>query len=225
MYKLNKKQKIIITIIILILVILGTLYFYYRDNDKESEVIEYSNDNDEKNQNNETKEENKQITNKEIVVHISGAVKTEGIQFLYEGDRIKNAIDKAGGLSDNADISEINLAFILEDGMKIYIPTKGEKKTEKENQTDDNKDNTEKYIQESNETKSSNVTQSNKKVNINNASQTDLETLSGIGPSTALKIIKYREENGNFKAIEDIKNVSGIGEAKFNNIKDSITVK
>ena len=63
------------------------------------------------------------------------------------------------------------------------------------------------------------------KVNINTAKQTELETLSGIGPSTALKIINYRQENGNFKTIEDIKNVPGIGESKFENIKESICVE
>ena len=61
-------------------------------------------------------------------------------------------------------------------------------------------------------------------ININSATQTELETLPGIGPSTALKIIKYREENGKFNSIEDIKNVNGIGDSKFNNIKDLISV-
>ena len=61
-------------------------------------------------------------------------------------------------------------------------------------------------------------------VNINSATQTDLESLPGIGPSTAIKIINYRNENGKFKSIEDLKNVSGIGEAKFNNIKKYVCV-
>ncbi len=63
------------------------------------------------------------------------------------------------------------------------------------------------------------------KININKASQTDLETLPGIGPSTALKIVNFRKENGKFKSIEDLKNVNGIGDAKFDNIKDLISVK
>ena len=112
-----------------------------------------------------------------------------------------------GGLKENACLDDINLAYKLEDGMKIDIPTKQEKQeniSTQNNIISNNKQNT--------------------KININTATQTELETLSGIGASTALKIINYRKENGNFSSIEDIKNVSGIGESKYSSIKDSITV-
>ncbi len=70
-----------------------------------------------------------------------------------------------------------------------------------------------------------NMGNTTKKVNINTASQTELETLTGVGPSIAEKIIKYREENGKFKSVEDLKNVSGIGESKFEGLKDEVKVK
>ena len=128
---------------------------------------------------------------------------------LDEGSRIVDAIDAAGGLTENADITKINLVYVLEDGMKINIP----------NKTEENQEETETQIQ-------NDYGKENKgnKVNINTAKQTELETLPGIGPSLALKIINYRKENGNFKNKEDIKNVNGIGDSKYENIKEFIEI-
>lgn len=115
--------------------------------------------------------------------------------------------------------------------MKIHIPTIQEKEEEKKNSNNTNKigtDLTQKYVTSSSGISASNEKTENKqntKVNINTATQTQLETLPGIGISTAQKIIAYRQENGKFNKIEDIKEVSGIGDSKFNNIKDYITVK
>ena len=133
---------------------------------------------------------------------------------LKDGSRISDAIDAAGGLTEEADLTNINLAYILEDGEKIYIPQKGEIIIDSNNNTSP--------ISSS---FSKSISSKNSKTNINKATQAELELISGIGPSTALKIINYRKENGNFKKIEDIKNVPGIGDAKFNQIKDYITVK
>lgn len=115
--------------------------------------------------------------------------------------------------------------------MKVHIPTKQEKENEDINKnTIDTTENsqTEKYITTSsgisNDDTNTEKAQ-NTKININTATQTQLETLPGIGPSTATKIITYRTETGKFKKIEDIKEVSGIGDSKFEKIKDYITVK
>ena len=145
------------------------------------------------------------------MVHIVGEVKKQGIVEIKEGARIADVIKKAGGETEEADLSKINLAYPVEDGEKIYIPNKNDKEDLE-------------YITEGigNEKVYNNE---ESKININKASQVELETLPGIGPSTALKIIEYREENGKFEQIEDIKNVSGIGDAKFENIKESICVK
>ena len=147
-----------------------------------------------------------------------------------------------GGLKKDASIDDINLAYKLEDGMKIYIPILEEKENEEQLQNSTNndknmnsantinstgkKDLTEKYVTTSSGTGKSNLESIEKgqstKVNINTATQEQLETLPGIGPSTASKIIGYRTEKGNFNNIEDIKEVSGIGDAKFEKIKDFI---
>ncbi len=133
---------------------------------------------------------------------------------------------KHGGVKEEADTEDINLAYRLEDGMKIHIPTKQEKRNSNTiNSVEDTKEKTENYVTTSS---GANVKEEKKdifKVNINTATQTQLETLPGIGASTATKILTYRKEKGKFKKIEDIKEVTGIGEAKFEKIKDSITVK
>ena len=208
MYNFSKKQKILIGIILGILAIILINYVY----SKETKKVENTELNTYEEENKITEEEAKP---KEIVVHVAGAVKTEGIIFLQEGDRISNAIEKAGGTTEEADMTQVNLATAVEDGMKIYIPKKGENMKTQEETTQTTKEKT----QTANKT-----TQTTGKVNINKATQEELEELPGIGPSTATKIIEYREENGKFSNTEDIKKVSGIGDAKYNTIKDLITI-
>ena len=237
MYNLSKKQKIVIGIILCIISIAILFYIYTKDNTAiilaeetigENQILE--NQTQESTIEEETKKDEDES---KIIVHVSGAVNKEGIVELEENSRISDAINKAEGLKENADTKNINLAFKLEDGMKIYIPTIGEEKIETAENTGENTtDKTSKYITSSSGgvEQSSNEKENNKesvteKVNINTASQTELETLPGIGPSTALKIINYREENGKFNSIEDIKEVSGIGDAKYENIKELICVK
>ena len=208
MNNFTKKQKIIIGILLAIVTIILINYVYSRESNNSQEIENLTtNENSEINKN--TEEEKK-----EIVVHVAGAVQTEGIIFLQEGDRISEAIEKAGGTTEEADMSQINLATQLEDGMKVYIPKKGE---EVETQTDS-------QINSTQETTKQNSQKQTSKININKATQAELETLPGIGPSTASKIVAYREENGRFESIENIKDVSGIGDAKYNSIKDLITI-
>lgn len=154
-----------------------------------------------------------EVIDEEIIVHITGEVKNEGIIKMKRDSRLADVIEEAGGTTEEADLSKVNLAYQVKDGQKIHIPNIKDKEIQ-EYITEEAGDS---IIIEEKESKS--------KVNINTATQTELETLSGIGPSTALKIINYREENGKFKKIEDIKNVPGIGEAKFENIKEEICIK
>ncbi len=116
-------------------------------------------------------------------------------------------------------MKDINLAYKLEDGMKIHVSTKQEKANQ--NHIDENDITDSLGISVGNEKKEN--TQ-NAKVNINTATQTQLETLPGIGPSTAIKILNYRKEKGRFKKIEDIKEVSGVGDNKFEKMKAFITI-
>ena len=165
-----------------------------------------------------------EIESKEIIVHIIGAVVNEGIVKVKEGSRIADVIEEAGGTLSTVDFSKVNLAYIVQDGQKIYIPSIEDVEEETEN-------NAYEYISSSSGTgvvieteKEEGGISVNGMVNINTANQAELETLPGIGQSTASKIIEYRKQNKKFENIEDIKNVSGIGEAKFNGIKDKITI-
>ena len=210
------KQKIIIISIIIVLIIVG-IYVY---NIRFSEDI---NENTNENQLNTSFVENileKDDKNKEIIVHITEAVKKNGIVKLKDGARIYDAIEMAGGSTDDADLSKINLAYVLEDGQKVYIPKIGEINQEnaEEEYITFEYGNNKNIIQDYNKG-------GNEKVNINIANQTELETLPGIGTATAEKIIDYRNKNGKFSRIEDIQNVKGIGNAKYENIKESICVK
>ena len=232
MYEFNKKQKVII-VIIGSMIIIAFLYYIYT---KEDNMVISTEENLVGNivgnleENKETTKENKN----KIVVHVSGAVNKEGIVELEENSRVSDAINKAEGLKENADTKKINLAYKLEDGMKIYIPTIEESMNQNEqnqNESQSLMDQTSQYITSSSEiiqdgqTNGTSETKTNEKININTATQTELETLPGIGPSTSLKIVNYRKENGKFKTIEDIKEVSGIGEVKYENIKDLICVE
>ena len=195
---MNKKLFIFILLILLVLI------FYYMTSNNEPDTIvlnEFYN---------ESLELNKDIS-PEIVVHITGSIQNPGIVTIPEGSRIIDVISSAGGVTPDADFSKINLAYIVSDAQKIYIPSVNDNFNESN------------YISD---LPGENVLEdSSTSININTASQSELETLPGVGPSTALKIIDYRSKNGNFKKIEDIMNVPGIGESKFNNLKDYITTK
>lgn len=205
MKKINKNIIIYILIIILIVVV----YYLYT---KKEEYVENTNTIAIYEENKESKETVQE--NKKIVIYITGAVKKEGIYEISENSRIADSIEIAGGLEENANIENMNLAYVLEDGMKIHIPSINENMNEIQ-------DNTNEYItKENGDTQT--VKNINEKVNINTATQTELETLPGIGPSIALKIIDYRKENGKFNTIEDIKKVNGIGENKYSKIKELI---
>lgn len=222
MRNLKKKQKIILCIIVGIIIV--GIYFYI--DTKESEFINTNEEilevdkNDTKIENEKNDEEEKKEQDL-IKIHVSGAVNQEGIVELAAESRVADAIEKAGGLKENACMDQINLAYKLEDGMKIYIPTIEEQKKNEENISNTQNDT---IVSKSNSEITNNSNLQSSKVNINKATQTELETLPGIGPSTALKIIQYRNENGKFQSIEEIKEVSGIGENKFNQIKSLISV-
>ena len=146
-----------------------------------------------------------------IMVDVAGAVGMPSVVELAEGSRVFEAIEKAGGLTVEADMSSINQAEVLLDGQKVYIPTKQE-------------------VQEIREGSSASVfsfhedSGRTRLININTADSETLQQLAGVGPATAEKIIHYRNENGKFKRIEEIKNVNGIGDKTFEKFKSKITV-
>ena len=135
-----------------------------------------------------------------IYVYVTGAVVNPGVYAMQEGDRIFDVVEKAGGFTEDALQTEVNLAQILEDEDQIHIPT----------------------AQEAEEQAAADEAAG--LVNINTATLEELCTLTGIGEAKAQSIISYREENGNFSSIEEIMNISGIKEGVYEKIKDQITV-
>lgn len=196
---LDTKQRKIVLIIGIIVGFLVMVFIYQKAGTKN--ILE-KDDSEMLVQNFEVKSKDSDDEEKieQIIVHIAGEIKTPGIVKLKEGERIEDAIEKAGGLTENADISRVNLAYVLEDGVKIIIPKKN---GESEESNIINEDAGEGIILEESFKEENKVL-----ININKATQTDLEKLTGVGASLASKIIEYRDKNGKFQAIEDIKNVS-----------------
>ncbi len=141
-----------------------------------------------------------------IKVYVTGQVRHPGVITLQEGDRVTDAIDLAGGCLPEANLDGINMALKVKDEGMYYVPSIGE---------------------EIPEDVKSNIpgAESDGKLNINLANQSLLETLPGIGPSKAQKILEYREKHGSFKSIEEIMNITGIAEKTFESLKDLITIR
>ena len=135
------------------------------------------------------------------------------------GDRVIDLIAAAGDFTKNADLDKVNLAQLVEDQMVIYVPRVGEEEVEVAGTTFGAR-----WRLGTNGTESA-TSSNNSQVNLNTATQTELETLTGIGPSKAIAIIEYRETTGKFQQIEDLKNIPGIGDKTFEKLQDSITVK
>lgn len=212
----NKKLILIAMAIIFCVGIISFIYFYNQnDTYTGAEIItEQSTLENNDTQTKDSKEEEKQQEEpEEIYIHITGEIKNEGVITLKKGSRIIDAIEKAGGVTENADLSKINLVYILSDGQKLVIPKQ-------------NANNNEPTITSEGGTNiiQSEVNDKSKKININTATQTELETITGVGPSLAGKIIEYRKKNGKFKSKEDVKNVTGIGESKYETIKELIDI-
>jgi competence protein ComEA len=135
-----------------------------------------------------------------IFVHVLGAVEHPGLYELRDGDRVVDAVAAAGGFLDTADQSQINLARFVADGEQIGVPVIGESPATAPGVT------------------------AQGLVNINTADAAALETLPRVGPAMAARIIDWREANGPFTAVEDLMNVSGIGDRTFEGLKDLVTV-
>ena len=156
----------------------------------------------------------KRSSEKMITVYVSGAINKPGVVTIENGKRLSDAVEELGGVTSDADLNKINMALKISDEEHYIIPKIGE---EIEVSNGDN-------LKEENSNKANPQKETQNKVNINSATIEDLDELPGIGEATANKIINYREENKKFKSIEEIKNVNGIGEKKYENIKDLIIV-
>ena len=182
------RNKSTILLVVLILISISSIVF---QNIKSKDEIEINNVTIKK----------EEYSNK-IAVYIAGEVVSPGVYYIDENTRLDDLIKACGGLTEDADISDINLAEKLNDSDKIDIPKKSSNESVIEEDNDVNDD----------------------LVNINTASVEELEQLNGVGPTLAKNIVEYRKNN-KFTSIEDLLNVNGIGQAKYNKIKQYICVK
>lgn len=188
---LSKEQKLIILGLVLVIVAgLGVMVFRHFAADGPEEILIEEPGSQGKVQSERAGQ---------IVVHVAGAVKREGVYRLKFGDRIIDALELAGGAIPSANLSSINLAEKVKDGQKVLVPVK-RKVLERVSRT------------------------SSGKVSINTATENELCKIKGIGKSTAKRIIEYRSTSGPFSKIEDIMKVKSIGKGKFGKIKDQITI-
>lgn len=205
------KDKLIIGLIIALVALIANNFIDHKEGDFSDSKISLFSSDDEFEETDETKEDSNQTqANETIKVHIAGEINKEGVYEVNNGDRLDDLVKRAGGLTKDANSKKINLAMKLEDQMKIYIPSiydfEDEPSTTNENLLILDNPSTE-----------------IEKININKASKEELMTLPNIGEKRAEAIIEYRE-NSPFKKIEDIKNVTGIGEKFYQSLKDLITV-
>lgn len=200
--EITKREKIGLTVFtIILLCVISVMYFSHRD-EKSIEVVKSSN--------------NVQIdksNTKEIKVYICGEVRKPGVYTLIEGDRVVKLIEMSGGFSEKADSNAINMAMKLKDEDFIKIPEKNLNLSVPSQLTK----------KESNEVRSNKIDSANL-ININTSTKDELMNLPGIGEALSQRIIDYREKNGFYKSIEEIKNVSGIGDKLFDKLKDEITI-
>lgn len=218
------KKKIILALVLCIILIVGGIWYLAQSNlGEENFSFEDDFENSNKNISNIDVKTNEITEEKvKIMVDISGQVISPGVILLDEGSRLIDAINAAGGTTKDANLSKVNLAYILSDAQKIYIPSVNDK----EDKEYISKENGEGIVTNGSNKESSSKNKSEKlMININTANEEELQKLPGIGSSIASKIVAYRKENGKFNSIEDIKNVRGIGDSKFNNIKNNIYVK
>mgnify|MGYP002740064755 FL=1 len=177
-----------------------------KESNLQTEVTTVSKDSASEKEEKSQKSETEEVVEKDLItVDVKGAVKSPGIYDLPVGSRINDAVQKAGGLTDNADSKSINLAQRISDEALVYVPTKEEATSQEAHSNASN-------------------TKENKKVNLNKASLEELKQVKGLGAKRAQDIIDHRESNGKFKSVDELKKVSGIGAKTIEKLKEYVTV-
>ena len=193
-------KSIILAFVCSLVLIIGVLFYFNQNKTEDYSGVSFSNISNETN-NKDERAENRH--DEKIFVDVKGAVKHPGVFETTKDKRVKDLIEEAGGLLDDADTSTLNLSQKVKDQMVIYVLKYGEKP---------------KQISDSSSSSNTDV------ININTANKEQLMKISGVGKTKAEAIISYREKNGDFKKKEDITKVHGIGKATFEKIKDKIEV-
>ncbi|QUH20515.1 helix-hairpin-helix domain-containing protein [Alkaliphilus sp. B6464] len=211
---LGKKQNLIIVIAIIVIVLGFSISNYIKQQkvyvlsrEEKKDILHESSTESGK----DSSSNRDEINSEKIVVHIEGEVVSPGVYELDKDTRVFDVIEAAGGLLETANRKKINLAKKIVDEEYIYIPSEGDENVEIPNIT--------------NAPITTNINKNESLININNASMAELNSLPGIGEVLANRIVEYRSEKGDFKSVEELKNVSGIGDKKFSEIKDKVTVK
>ena len=194
-------KSIILAFVCSLVLIIGALFYFNQNKTEDYSGVSFSNISNETN-NKDEKAENRH--DEKIFVDVKGAVKHPGVFETTKDKRVKDLIEEAGGLLDDADTSTLNLSQKVKDQMVIYVLKHGEKP---------------KQISDGGSSSSNTDV-----ININTANKEQLMKISGVGKTKAEAIISYREKNGDFKKKEDITKVRGIGKATFEKIKDKIEV-
>ena len=202
-FLLSNKEKIIKVAVIVILVIVAFFVFVLGGGDDEQEQMVIDT---QQQIASDSSAEAESAASEMIIVDVAGAVHSPKVVELPADSRVADAISAAGGLTEDADTSQVNQAAFLTDGEKIYIPSEGEDDTASITGA------------------GGSVSADASKIDINTATSEELQTLNGVGPATAEKIISYRSDVGYFKNIDEIKNIDGIGDKTFEKLKDDITV-
>ncbi len=193
-------KSIILAFVCSLVLIIGVLFYFNQNKTEDYSGVSFSNISNETN-NKDERAENRH--DEKIFVDVKGAVKHPGVFETIKDKRVKDLIEEAGGLLDDADTSTLNLSQKVKDQMVIYVLKHGEKP---------------KQISDSSSSSNTDV------ININTANKEQLMKISGVGKTKAEAIISHREKNGDFKKKEDITKVRGIGKSTFEKIKDKIEV-
>ncbi|MFJ5758087.1 helix-hairpin-helix domain-containing protein [Neobacillus sp. NPDC093182] len=201
-----------IYLIIAVIIAFGIIYYFVEERKSSSEIYMEDIVPAEVNKEEEAAEppQNQKQEPESFIVDVKGQVKMPGVYSSSQDERVIDVVQRAGGVTENADESKVNFAEHVQDAMVIYIPAKGEEGSIPQGLT-------------SNPSETGGTKQG--KINLNKADENELQNLPGIGPSKAAAIMEYRETNGPFKSVEDLKNISGIGDKTFDKLKDLITVQ
>lgn len=191
----ENSKKALFIIVLAILIVAGSFYSFWQKHSVNESVTTGE----------VLAKERKEEKIAEAVVYISGAVNKPGVYRLPNHARTIELVTAAGGLALEADVSKINLAQLLKDGMHIHVPVKA-------------------VDQGGGDAPSSSKVRAGGKININTADKAELDRLPGVGPALAENIIEYRQANGGFNDMEGLKKVPGIGNSKFEKLKDKITL-
>lgn len=197
------RRSLLVFLLLALVIVLGSMYGFY-EKDKFVELDEAN--------------KLERFSGEMLTVYVTGAVNKPGVVKIKDGARVIDAIEVCGGVLATADTAKINMAQLVKDGVQVTVPEKNValmKQTQANSKAETAKNS-------GGQVKSS--SRSEEKININTADQAELDKLPGVGPATATAIIEYRQKEGQFQSIEDLKKVSGIGEAKFKKFADRITI-